>query len=610
MCGIVGAIAQRDVTPILIEGLKRLEYRGYDSAGLAVINGTGLNRVRKSGKVVELENALQATPLHGPVGIAHTRWATHGVPSESNAHPHVCDHRVAVVHNGIIENYETLRDRQLEQGFEFTSQTDTEVIAHQVVYYLRRGHGLRDAVIKTTNDLEGAYAIGVLDKEDPNHLIAARKGSPLVIGIGIGEHFLASDVQALLPVTQRFIYLDNGDIADLRRDGIAYFDAQGNQVDRAEKTLELVADACDRGQYRHFMLKEIFEQPRAISNTLDGRVINGCVPDEILGPRATSLLDAVTSVQIIACGTSYHAGLIAKYWFEGLAGVSCDVEVASEFRYRKHVVKPGTLFVSVSQSGETADTLAALELAKQQQDYAGSVTVCNVPESSLARESDLVLMTHAGPEIGVASTKAFTTQLVALMLLVIVIGRRHKLNEANENALVRALIGLPTQIQNVLNLDRSIKKLAENYVEKEHALFLGRGSHYPVAMEGALKLKEISYIHAEAYAAGELKHGPLALVDSDMPVIAVAPNNELLEKLKSNFEEVRSRGGQLFVFADEQTGIDNESNIHVLNIAPTEDVVAPIIFTIPLQLLAYHTAVLKGTDVDQPRNLAKSVTVE
>ena len=610
MCGIVGAIAQRDVTPILIEGLKRLEYRGYDSAGLAVINGTGLNRVRKTGKVVELENALQASPLHGPVGIAHTRWATHGVPTESNAHPHICDRRVAVVHNGIIENYEILREKQLQQGFEFTSDTDTEVIAHQVVYYLRSGHSLLDAVTKTTNDLQGAYAIGVLDKEDPTHLIAARNGSPLVIGVGIGEHFLASDVQALLPVTQRFIYLDNGDIADMCRDGIAYYDFQGNQVYRAEKTLELVADACDRGQYRHFMLKEIFEQPRAIADTLDGRVINGRVPDEILGPGASHLLDTVKFVQIIACGTSYHAGLIAKYWFEGLAGVPCDVEVASEFRYRKHVVKPGTLFLSISQSGETADTLAALELAKQQKDYMGSLTVCNVPESSLARESDLLLMTHAGPEIGVASTKAFTTQLVALMLLVILIGRRHSLDEAKETALIRALIGLPTQIQNVLKLDRSIKKLAENYVEKEHALFLGRGSHYPVAMEGALKLKEISYIHAEAYAAGELKHGPLALVDSDMPVIAVAPNNELLEKLKSNFKEVHSRGGRLFVFADEQTGIDKESNIHVINIAPTEDVVAPIIFTVPLQLLAYHTAVLKGTDVDQPRNLAKSVTVE
>ncbi len=610
MCGIVGAIAQRDVTAILIEGLRRLEYRGYDSAGLAVINGTGLNRVRKSGKVLELENALQSSPIHGPVGIAHTRWATHGAPSESNAHPHICAHRVAVVHNGIIENYATLRERQLQQGFEFTSDTDTEVIAHQVVHYLRKGHGLLDAVIKTTNDLEGAYAIGVLDKEDPTHLIAARNGSPLVIGVGIGEHFLASDVQALLPVTQRFIYLDNGDIADLRKDGISYYDVQGNQVYRPEKTLELLADACDRGQYRHFMLKEIFEQPRAISDTLDGRVINGRVPDEILGPGASDLLDAVASVQIIACGTSFHAGLIAKYWFEGLAGVPCDVEVASEFRYRKHVVKPGTLFVSVSQSGETADTLAALELAKQEQNYAGSLTVCNVPESSLARESDLILMTHAGPEIGVASTKAFTTQLVALMLLVVLIGRRHELRETNEKALLRALIGLPTQIQNVLNLDTSIKRLAENYVEKEHALFLGRGSHYPVAMEGALKLKEISYIHAEAYAAGELKHGPLALVDSDMPVIAVAPNNELLEKLKSNFQEVRSRGGQLFVFADEQTGIGSEPNIHVLNIAPTDDVVAPIIFTVPLQLLAYHTAVLKGTDVDQPRNLAKSVTVE
>ncbi len=610
MCGIVGAIAQRNVTPILLEGLKRLEYRGYDSAGIALINDSGLNRIRKLGKVSELDTALRSTPISGTTGIAHTRWATHGEPSESNAHPHVCNGRVALVHNGIIENYAALKQSQLEAGFQFTSATDTEVIAHQVAYYLQQDNDLVAAVIKTVKDLEGAYAIAVIAQEEPDRLVAARRGSPLVIGIGIGEHFLASDVQALLPVTQRFIYLENGDVADLHRESLAFYNLNEEVITRSVKRVALSAEATERGAFRHYMLKEIYEQPRAIADTLSGRLHNSHVPDEILGPSATRVLDAVKAVQIVACGTSYHAGLIAKYWFEDLADIPCHVEIASEFRYRKHVTLPGTLFVSVSQSGETADTLAALQLAKQQHTYCGSLTICNVPESSLTRESDLTLMTHAGAEIGVASTKAFTTQLVALMLLVLIIGRHNKMDENIERSVIQQLRRLPQQIEHVLSMDSNVEAWAENYVDKPHALFLGRGSHYPVAMEGALKLKEISYIHAEAYAAGELKHGPLALVDNEMPVIAVAPNNELLEKLKSNLEEVRSRGGELYVFADVNTGIDKAPNVHVLNIAPTDDAIAPIIFTIPLQMLAYHTAVLKGTDVDQPRNLAKSVTVE
>jgi glucosamine--fructose-6-phosphate aminotransferase (isomerizing) len=598
------------VVPILIEGLRRLEYRGYDSAGLAMINGAGLRRVRRTGKVAELEAALQVDPAAGQVGIAHTRWATHGVPSESNAHPHLCEGRVAVVHNGIIENYQELKRRQLEAGFRFTSETDTEVIAHQVMSYLERGEDLLAAVTHTIADLEGSFAIGVIDREDPARLVAARNGSPLVIGVGLGEHFLASDVQALLPVTRRFLYLENGDVADLRRDRVQVYDERGRPAARPEKQLDMRDDAADRGAFRHFMLKEIFEQPRAIADTLEGRIVNGRVPDEILGPQAGKILDSVTAVQIVACGTSYHAGLVAKYWFEGLAAIPCHVEVASEFRYREHVVQPGTLFVSISQSGETADTLAALDLATRRAEYSGSLTVCNVPESSLVRASDLALMTRAGAEIGVASTKAFTTQLVALMLLVLVLGRRRDMDPETGSLLVDTLTQLPMQIDKVLEMDAAIARWAERFDTKQHALFLGRGSHYPVAMEGALKLKEISYIHAEAYAAGELKHGPLALVDEAMPVVAVAPNNQLLEKLRSNLEEVRSRGGELYVFADVDAGISDEPNVHVLQIAPVEDAVAPVIFTIPLQLLAYHTAVLKGTDVDQPRNLAKSVTVE
>jgi glucosamine--fructose-6-phosphate aminotransferase (isomerizing) len=610
MCGIVGAVAERDVLPILVEGLRRLEYRGYDSAGVAVINGgASIGRVRVSGKVAELARTLEQSPLHGGLGIAHTRWATHGVPNEANAHPHVCNDTVAVVHNGIIENYETLKRRQLAQGFKFTSETDTEVIAHQVYLYMNQGRDLLQAVQLATRDLEGAYAIGVISKKEPGRLIAARRGSPLVIGVGIGEYFIASDVAALLPVTQRFIFLEDGDVADLRRTSLTIYTTGGTLVQREIKVSELTADAVERGQFRHYMLKEIFEQPGAVTDTLEGRVANGRVLEAAFGPGASEILDRVKAVQIVACGTSFHAGLVARYWFEQLARVRCNVEVASEFRYRTHVVEPDTLVVTISQSGETADTLAALR-ATRELGFGPSIAICNVPESSLVRESDLVLMTRAGPEIGVASTKAFTTQLTALLLLAVVLGRRRGLSPEEEAGLVQQLLALPGQIEKVLELDRTVEHLAERFVDKQHALFLGRGFHYPVAMEGALKLKEISYIHAEAYPAGELKHGPLALVDSAMPVIAVAPNDALLEKLKSNLQEVRARGGQLYVFADAQAGFESTGDVHVMDVPAVGEWTAPIVYTVPLQLLAYHVAVQKGTDVDQPRNLAKSVTVE
>lgn len=610
MCGIVGAIAQRNVTPILLEGLRRLEYRGYDSAGIALLtNNDKLERRRTLGKVAKLSAAIDAAPFEGRLGIAHTRWATHGLPSEQNAHPHICRERVAVVHNGIIENHQALRAEQTANGHKFTSQTDTEVIVHQVYDELEKGHDILLAVREAVKVLHGAYALGVIATDDPGRMIAARKGSPLVIGIGIGEHFIASDVAALLPVTRRFIFLEEGDVADITTRGVVVYDQSGRLVERAAHDSELSADAADRGPYRHFMLKEIHEQPRAVGETLEARLGDDRVLPGILGPEEAVLLQDIEEVQIIACGTSYHAGLVAKYWFEGLAGVRCNVEVASEFRYRRSVVHAGTLFVTISQSGETADTLAALRQAKEQ-GFRTTLTVCNVPESSLVRESDLSLMTRAGPEIGVASTKAFTTQLVALLMLVTVVGRRHRIDARKEAGIVRALTGLPAQIEAVLHLDEPIHAVAEDFAELHHALFLGRGVQYPVAMEGALKLKEISYIHAEAYPAGELKHGPLALVDADMPVVTVAPNDELLEKLKSNLEEVRARGGKLYVFADDRSGIAASEGIRVVTVPTVDEVVTPMIYTVPLQLLAYHVAVLRGTDVDQPRNLAKSVTVE
>lgn len=610
MCGIVGAVADRDVVPILLEGLRRLEYRGYDSAGVAVLDeGNGLQRVRTKGKVAGLEEKI-AGNLHGRIGIAHTRWATHGVPSPENAHPHICEDTVAVVHNGIIENHEELRERQNAAGYRFTSETDTEVIVHQVHKYLtEQGQGLLAAVKKAVADFEGAYALGIVSDAEPDRMVAARLGSPLVIGVGIGEYFIASDVTALLPVTQRFIFLEDGDIADIRRDSLSIFDAEGKQVERPIRESELRADSVERGEYRHYMLKEIFEQPRALAETLEGRIANGRVLEQAFGAGAGEIFDDVQGVHIIACGTSYHAGLIGRYWLESLVGIPCSVEVASEFRYRKPVVRKNSLIVTLSQSGETADTLAGLQEAKRL-GFGHSLSICNVPESSLVRESDLVLLTRAGPEIGVASTKAFTTQLVALMMLVIVLGRRNGLSEENERRLVVELEKLPGKVEHVLKLDDAIQALSEQFADIHNALFLGRGAQYPVAMEGALKLKEISYIHAEAYPAGELKHGPLALVDADMPVIAVAPNNELLEKLKSNLQEVRARGGKLIVFAGEDSEMQASEGVQVLEVAPVDDAVSPIIYTIPLQLLSYHVAVLKGTDVDQPRNLAKSVTVE
>lgn len=609
MCGIVGGIAQRNVVPILLEGLKRLEYRGYDSAGLAVINNQQIYRKRELGKVKGLEALLEADPITGQIGIAHTRWATHGKPSTANAHPHICRHRVAVVHNGIIENHESLRETQLQQGYEFTSETDTEVVVHEIYHSLNADDGLLNAVKKTVKKLEGAYALGIMCVDEPGTLIACRKGSPLVIGVGIGEYFIASDVAALLPVTQRFIFLEDGDIAAITINGLTIYDQHDKVVSRSIVESKLTADAVDKGDYRHYMLKEIYEQPFAISQTLEGRFINNRLQENAFGHNAAQIFNSIKSIQILACGTSFHAGLVARYWFEELAHVPCNIEVASEFRYRSPVLAPDTLIVTISQSGETADTLAALlEAKKLGAKY--SLAICNVPESSLVRESDLVLMTRAGPEIGVASTKAFTTQLATLMLLVIAIGRRFQLNDIMEQKITSELFSLPGKIEQALRLDDEVRNLSEQFAEKEHALFLGRGTHYPIAMEGALKLKEISYIHAEAYPAGELKHGPLALIDADMPVVTVAPNNSLLEKLKSNMQEVSARGGELIVFMDETLATANDENVQIVKVPQVGNEISPIVYTIPLQLLAYHVAVLKGTDVDQPRNLAKSVTVE
>jgi glucosamine--fructose-6-phosphate aminotransferase (isomerizing) len=609
MCGIVGGVAQRNIVPILLEGLRRLEYRGYDSAGLAVIKDGELYRKRELGKVKELEALVQADPMPGLTGIAHTRWATHGKPSTANAHPHVSGDKVAVVHNGIIENYEQLKAEQLAQGYEFTSQTDTEVVVHEVFKALQSTNNLLLAVKETVKKLEGAYALGIISANEPDVLVACRKGSPLVIGVGIGEYFIASDVAALLPVTQRFIFLEEGDIAALHLESVEIYDAQDHLVERPIKESKLSPDAVDKGNYRHYMLKEIYEQPVAIAETLEGRFINNRLQELAFGYNAGEIFDKIKAVQILACGTSYHAGLVARYWFEELAKVPCQVEVASEFRYRHPVLLPDTLIVTISQSGETADTLAALQEAKKL-GAKYSLAICNVPESSLVRESDLVMMTHAGPEIGVASTKAFTTQLVTLMLLVIAVGRRFQLTPQIEQSITAQLFSLPREVEGVLKLDNEIKCLSEQFAEKEHALFLGRGTHYPIAMEGALKLKEISYIHAEAYPAGELKHGPLALIDGDMPVITVAPNNSLLEKLKSNMQEVSARGGQLIVFMDETLVPAADANMQIIKVPPVGNEISPILYTIPLQLLSYHVAVLKGTDVDQPRNLAKSVTVE
>ncbi|WGE75146.1 glutamine--fructose-6-phosphate transaminase (isomerizing) [Actinobacillus equuli] len=606
MCGIVGAVAQRDVANILVDGLHRLEYRGYDSAGVAVLNEEhNMQIVRRVGKVKALDDAISANPLVGGTGIAHTRWATHGEPSETNAHPHRSG-KIAVVHNGIIENYEELKVVLQERGYVFQSQTDTEVIAHLVEWELRTSSSLLEAVQKTAVQLRGAYGTVVMNQDDPSRLVVARSGSPLVIGYGVGENFLASDPLALLSVTRRFAYLEEGDVAEITRHSVDIYNREGQKVEREIHEGNFEADAADKGQYRHYMQKEIFEQPVAIMNTLDGRIENGKVKIDAIAPNAAEILTKVEHVQIVACGTSYNAGMVARYWLESLAGVACDVEIASEFRYRKFVTRPNSLLVTISQSGETADTLAALRLAKEV-GFMSAMTVCNVATSSLVRESDFAFMTKAGVEVGVASTKAFTTQLTCLLLLTAALGRlKGNLSASQEADIVHALQRLPAQIESALTHEKEIEQLSEDFADKHHSLFLGRGEFYPIAMESALKLKEISYIHAEAYAAGELKHGPLALIDSEMPVVVVAPENELLEKVKSNIEEVRARGGQLFIFADHDAGLGYKTVVF----PKVDEVTAPIFYTVPLQLLSYHVALIKGTDVDQPRNLAKSVTVE
>ena len=609
MCGIVAAAAQRDVAPLLIVGLKALEYRGYDSSGLAVLDGGGLQRVRAKGKVREMEALYLADPFPGGTGIAHTRWATHGVPNEANAHPHVAG-RVALVHNGIIENYVRLRSELQAGGHVFTSETDTEVMAALIERHISHGMNLREAVLATVRSLEGAYAIAVISRDEPGHVVGARRGAPLLVGLGIGENFLGSDAQALIQVTNKMLYLDEDDVVEITRDSVQVYGLDGAPVERTVHESELSTDAVERGEYRHYMQKEIFEQPRAVADTLEARIGPKGVLPNIFGIDSDALLQRTRALHIIACGTSYHAGMVAKDWIEEYARLPVSVEVASEYRYRDAVVPADTLFVAISQSGETADTLAALRESRRR-GYLGTLAICNVPESSLVREADLKLMTRAGPEIGVASTKAFTTQLAALALLALELARRNDLNAERYASLCAELQHLPRAIENALKLEPAIMALAGEFIHHEHALFLGRGAQYPVALEGSLKLKEISYIHAEAYPAGELKHGPLALVDENMPVVAVAPNGPLLDKLKSNLQEVRARGGRLIVFADGAAGMDDMAAYGaMLRVDSGGSFIAPAVFTVPLQLLAYHVAVLRGTDVDQPRNLAKSVTVE
>jgi len=611
MCGITAGVSHTDVTGTLLEGLVKLEYRGYDSAGLALLNDHGeILRKRSTGRVDALKEKVSSDKkMRGNIGIAHTRWATHGKPTEQNAHPHICNETVGLVHNGIIENHETLKASQEKLGYRFTSNTDTEVIVHQVHHNLELSANLFSALQQTVKELEGAYSLAVISNLEPGNLVVARQGSPLVIGLCEGENFIASDVSALISKTRNFIFLEEGDVACITIDDVQIVDENGKYVEREIHRSNLSSDAVELGEYRHYMLKEIYEQPVAVSDTLEGRLSGNHLLAETFGHAADEIFNSIKNVQIIACGTSYHAGLVARYWLEGLAGVATSVEVASEFRYRSHVVPDNCLVITISQSGETADTLAALKYAKEI-GYQHSLCICNVAESSLTRESDMMLLTHAGPEIGVASTKAFTTQLIALMQVVIALGQRNSLSNEQEERIVRELRSVPAKISEALELDAKITKIAEKFANKRHALFLGRGTHYPIAMEGALKLKEISYIHAEAYPAGELKHGPLALIDNEVPVIAVAPNNKLLEKLKSNIQEVRARGGELIVFADTGTGFKEEDGLTVIEVAPVDKIIAPIIFTIPLQILAYRVALIKGTDVDKPRNLAKSVTVE
>ena len=611
MCGIVGATARRDVPPILLAGLERLEYRGYDSAGIAVQtnDAASIDRRRTLGKVVELVDDQRREPMSGHSGIAHTRWATHGPPSEQNAHPHNSNDRICLVHNGIIENFELLRDELRASGYEFTSETDSEVIVHLVDSYYAESEDLLRAVKEAIGRLEGAYAIGVMCRDEPGRIVAARLGSPLVVGVGIGEHYIASDVLALRPVTDRFIYLEEGDLVDITADALSFWNVEDESVIRTSVRVQAGADEADKGAYRHHMQKEIHEQASVVRRTLEGRIGAEKVLEAALGVEASVILDETDSITLVGCGTSYYAASVARYWIEEMAGISCSVEIASEFRYRSLVVPPKSLFVTLSQSGETADTLAALRIAEES-GFAHTMTICNVPTSSLARESELAFLMNAGVEIGVASTKAFTAQLVDLLLLTILLARRRGLGSSKELELVNALRQLDKLIDEVLALDSDIARLAQDFMDRPHALFLGRGPLFPVALEGALKLKEITYIHAEGYPAGELKHGPLALVDEDMPVVAVAPGNELLDKVRSNLEEVRARGGRLYVFADANAGFQSTDDVSVIELPTIHETLAPILYTVPLQLLAYHVAVLRGTDVDQPRNLAKSVTVE
>ena len=610
MCGIVGAVADRDIVPVLIEGLRRLEYRGYDSAGVAVVRDDGsIGMSRAVGKVAELDKKLEEEPLLGKIGVAHTRWATHGGVTEANAHPHLSGGRVAVIHNGIIENFQPIKEEMLAKGYAFDSETDTEVAAHLVHDYLKQGLDLVEAVGKAVERFEGAYALLVMDADDPERIVVSRVASPLVIGLGDGENFVASGVPALLPVTQRFIYLEQGDLAEIRRDGVRIVDTDGNDVEREVHETEWDSASAEKAPFDHFMMKEIHDQPSALADTLYGRVSNQRVISESLGPRAEELLNKVENIHIVACGTSYNAGCVGKYWIEAIAGVPTHVEIASEYRYRHVFVPKNTLFVTLSQSGETADTLEALRMAKEL-GYLGTLTICNSAHSSMVRESDLVMMTQAGPEIGVASTKAFTTQLLSILLVTLMMAKHRGLSVEKEREFVANLTHAAAASDLTLKMSDQLKELAKDFADKQHTLFLGRGPMWPIAMEGALKLKEISYIHAEAYAAGELKHGPLALIDEEMPVVVVAPNNELLDKLKSNMQVVRARGGQLYVFADADTGIVSEPGMKVILMPHADRLIAPIVYTVPLQLLAYHVAVLKGTDVDQPRNLAKSVTVE
>nr|WP_320166851.1 glutamine--fructose-6-phosphate transaminase (isomerizing) [uncultured Methylophaga sp.] len=621
MCGIVGGIAERNVSPILMEGLRRLEYRGYDSSGMALLDDVNaLHRVRSLGKIQQLQNKVDQlnAPFTGRIGIAHTRWATHGIPSENNAHPHICNNQVAVVHNGIIENYQSLKQKQLAQGYRFTSETDTEVVAHEIHAELQQDNDLLQSVLRSLKVFDGAYALGVMDKSHPDMLVAARKGSPLVIGIGIGEHFIASDVSALLPVTQNFIFLEDGDVAKLTRDKVEiYSAATGEVVERPVKQSSLNITSVELGEHRHYMHKEIFEQPQAVIDTLEGRITQDQVLVSSFGPKAEQIFKTVEQIHIIACGTSYHAGMVTKYWMEDIIGLPCQVEVASEFRYRNPVILNNTLFVMISQSGETADTLAALHQInhyRKAHDLDGITTlsICNVAESSLTRDADMTYLTHAGPEIGVASTKSFTTQLVVLALLLTSLGKVQKrLSKERESMIAGGLQKLPNLIRMALEHEEEIRDISQLFADKQHALFLGRGTMFPIALEGALKLKEISYIHAEAYPAGELKHGPLALIDETMPVIAIAPLDDLLEKLKSNLQEVKARGGQMIVFEDERSDISSETSFKVVKATTNVGrITAPITYNILLQLLCYHVALIKGTDVDQPRNLAKSVTVE